>query len=259
MEIFAYDGTFEGFLTVVFECYSRKTEPIDISRDNGFQKYLFANKVVIQTDQVKAERVWDSLGKKLTGKNRQMPFYAFLSEDPGIEMKVYRFIRRVFSSVFNIETDFGDGDVLRLTKLSWQVKREAMHMLQFVRFQRTGEGLYFCGIEPKFDVIPLTVSHFKNRYLNQQWLLYDLKRDYGIFYDGMEIQMVSIQKKVFNNLTGEVSHNLLNEEEAFYQGLWKTYFDNINIKERKNLKLQLQHMPRRFWKYLPEMQLKKQD
>ncbi len=257
MEVFTYDGTFEGFLTVVFECYVRKTEPIDITRENGLQKYLFATRVFIPADPAKGERIWTALGKKLTPKNRQLPFYAFLSEDPGIEMKVYRFIRRVFSSTFSVETDFGDGDVLKLTKVSWQVKREAMHMLQFVRFQRTAEGLYFCGIEPRYDVVPLTVSHFKNRYAGQDWLVYDLKRDYGIMCEHQEIRMVSIQKKSFSNLTGEVDHCLLNEEEAYYQGLWKTYFDNINIKDRKNLKLQLQHMPRRFWKYLPEMQVKK--
>jgi len=169
-------------------------------------------------------------------------------------MKIYRFIRKVFSSAFNIETDFGDGDVLKLTQLSHQVKREAMRMLQFVRFQRTSEGLFFCGIEPRYDVIPLTINQFKDRYANQKWLLYDLKRDYGIFYDLKETREVVIQQKNFSNLTGEVDHCLLEDGEAFYQSLWKTYFDNINIKERKNLKLQLQHMPRRFWKYLPEMQ-----
>jgi len=45
----------------------------------------------------------------------------------------------------------------------------------------------------------------------------------------------------------------LQEGEEFYQKLWKSYFTHINIQERKNLKLQRQHMPRRFWKYLPEM------
>ena len=185
-----------------------------------------------------------------------MPFYVFLSEDPGVEMKLYRFIRRVFSTTFNIETDFGDGEVLKLTQLSHQVKREAMRMLQFARFQRTSEGLYFCGIEPRYDVIPLTVNQFKDRYASQKWLLYDLKRDYGIYYDLKDAQEVVIQHKNFSNLTGEVEGNLLEEGEAFYQNLWKTYFDNINIKERKNLKLQLQHMPRRFWKYLPEMNMR---
>ncbi len=64
MEVFTYDGTFEGFLTVVFECYIRKTEPIDISRENGFQKYLFANKVFIPSDAAKAERsFWGFLAK----------------------------------------------------------------------------------------------------------------------------------------------------------------------------------------------------
>ncbi|RYE25413.1 MAG: DUF4130 domain-containing protein, partial [Sphingobacteriales bacterium] len=40
-----------------------------------------------------------------------------------------------------------------------------------------------------------------------------------------------------------------------YQLLWKSYFNNSNIKERKNMKLHIQHIPRRYWKYLTEKQI----
>ena len=42
------------------------------------------------------------------------------------------------------------------------------------------------------------------------------------------------------------------EEEINYQNLWKEYFDHTNIKERKNTKLHLQHVPKRYWRYLTE-------
>jgi probable DNA metabolism protein len=44
----------------------------------------------------------------------------------------------------------------------------------------------------------------------------------------------------------------MEEKEVEYQVLWKSYFDSVNIKERKNPKLHLQHVPRRYWKYLSE-------
>ncbi len=253
MTIFTYDGTFEGFLTCIFETYNRKNFPVDICSRVGEQKHLFAQKIDIQSDAQKAERVWKGIQNKLRGNNKQLVFYAFLSEEQGIEMKIYRFLRRLFSEHFNIETDFGDADVLYLTQTSQKVKKEAMRMMQFVRFQHTKEGLYFCGIEPRYDVIPLVINHFKKRFAGQKWLLYDLKRNYGILFEKENVQEVMISSKEFSSMTGQVNENVLQEGEEFYQKLWKSYFTHINIQERKNLKLQRQYMPRRFWKYLPEM------
>ncbi len=255
MTIITYDGTFAGFLTAVFECYNRKVFPVDICSRTGEQKHLFAQKADIQTDEAKAERVWKGIQDKLSGKNNQLVFYAFLSEEQGIEMKIYRFLRRLFSEHFNIETDFGDSDVLYLTQTSQKVKKEAMRMMQFVRFQHTKDGLYFCGIEPRYDVIPLVVSQFQKRFADQRWLLYDLKRNYGMLYDKNKPQEVVISNKEFSSITGQVNENVLQEGEEFYQKLWKSYFTHINIQERKNLKLQRQHLPRRFWKFLPEMMI----
>lgn len=254
MVIYTYDGTFEGFLTCIFDCYSQKSFPVDIVSREGEQKHLFAEKMDVFPDSRKAERVWKGIQNKLSGKNKQLPFYAFLCEEQGVEMKIYRFLRKLFSAHFNIETDYGDSDVLYLTQVSQKVKKEAMRMLQFVRFQKTREGIYFCGIEPMYDVIPLVVDHFQKRFTDQKWLLYDLKRNYGVFYGKEKVEEVVISNRQFNNLNGQVKKNLLEEGEDFYQKLWKSYFTHINIKERKNLRLQRQHMPRRFWKYLPEKQ-----
>ena len=255
MIIYTYDGTFEGFLTCIFECYNRKDFPVDIQSRIGEQKHVFAEKFDIPTHSGKADRVWKGIQKKLSGNNNQLVFYAFLSEEAGIEMKIYRFLRRLFSEHFNIETDYGDSDVLYLTQTSQKVKKEAMHMMQFIRFQHTKDGLYFCGIEPRYDVIPMVVGHFQKRFADQKWLLYDLKRNYGVLYGKDTMEEVEISNQQFSQMNGQVKQNILEEGEEFYQKLWKSYFTHINIKERKNLKLQRQHMPRRFWKYLPEKQV----
>lgn len=253
MMIYLYNGSFEGFLTAVFDCYNRSDFPADIISQKNEQKNMFAQRFEVQADAKKADRVWKGVQKKMSVRNSQMLFYAFLSEESGIEMKIYRFMRRLFAEQLNIETDFGDPDVLALTQISQKVKKEAMRILQFVRFQHTKDGLYFCGIEPRYDVIPLAVEHFRKRFANQRWLVYDLKRDYGVLYEHGQLEEVEISNKEFNAMTGKVNENIVEEGEEFYQKLWKSYFTNINIKERKNLRLQRQHMPRRFWKYLPEI------
>ncbi|HMX40265.1 MAG TPA: DUF4130 domain-containing protein, partial [Saprospiraceae bacterium] len=40
--------------------------------------------------------------------------------------------------------------------------------------------------------------------------------------------------------------------EGSYQRLWRTYFSSTNIRERRNMKLHLQNVPSRYWKYLSE-------
>ena len=249
MKIYTYDHTFEGLLTAVFECYRRKDFPIDICSRYGEQRYLFVESVDIETNTVKAERVWKGILQRLSGKNNQLVYYAFLSEEQGIEMKIYRFLRRLFSGLFNIETDYGDADVLCLTQTAQKVKKEAMRIMQFVRFQHTKDGLYFCGIEPRYDVIPMVTGHFQKRFTDQKWLLYDLKRSYGVLYQKDKVEEVEISSQQFNRLNGQVKNDILEEGEEFYQKLWKTYFKHTTIQERKNLRLQ-----RQLWKYLPEKQ-----
>ena len=53
---------------------------------------------------------------------------------------------------------------------------------------------------------------------------------------------------------GKLDEKLMAEDEKLYQELWKGYFKAMTIKERINLKLQRQHLPKRYWKYLTEKQ-----
>ena len=57
MAYLIYDGSFEGFLSVVFTCYQAKITPTDICKKNTFQGILFADKQTISTDEQKASRV----------------------------------------------------------------------------------------------------------------------------------------------------------------------------------------------------------
>ena len=112
-----------------------------------------------------------------------------------------------------------------------------------------GATISFAKIEPDFDVLTLIINHFKNRYQDQKWLIYDEKRQYGIFYDLNEVTVVTLPDKKMVSKSKEV---IWHEEEINYQNLWKEYFDYTNIKERKNTKLHLQHVPKRYWRYLTE-------
>jgi probable DNA metabolism protein len=54
------------------------------------------------------------------------------------------------------------------------------------------------------------------------------------------------------NAGGHDVSAIYDESELLYQMLWQQYFNSVNIAARKNTRLHLRHMPKRYWKYLPE-------
>lgn len=250
--ILLYDGSFEGFLSVVYECYYRKLMPDDICSEDQFQELMFSEKEVIETIPEHASRVWTAWQKKLSKQLDQLPFTAFISGEKGIEMKLLHFAKVSFSSPMPVEGNYSDVHILDIRKAARRVSQEAMRMLQFVRFQKTKDGIYFSAIQPRYDVLPMTLDHFTDRFADQHWIVYDMKRDYGFYYNLKTTEEITLTDKSFNTQNGKVPLNLLQEDEAHYQNVWYNYCQHITIRERLNLKLQKQHMPKRYWKFLPE-------
>lgn len=123
-------------------------------------------------------------------------------------------------------------------------------MEAFIRFRHLADGIFYCGIEPDY-VLPLIMTHFKNRYTDQQWIIYDLTRHYGLFYNLKSVQEVQLGLKEEKQMN-RPQEQMLTENESLYTTLWKNYFKSTNIAARKNTRLHVQHVPKRYWKYLTE-------
>jgi len=253
MNYYIYDKTFEGFLSLVFDAYNWKQFP-DIISDKEEPSLFDINLYTIITDETKAKRVWKGLHKKLSKSACEMLSIVYLSELPNIEMLLFRYIQKAFAANKSIEMNFGDSDVLQASKIYKQVTREAERMRMFVRFQKTADGIFFAPIEPLYNVLPLVIDFFEDRFADQQWIVYDIKRRYGFYYDLNKTVEVTFDNLDFNFETGKLNPEQAAEDEMLFQQLWKNYFKAISIKERTNLKLQRQHLPVRFWKFLPEKQ-----
>lgn len=249
MVYLVYDGTFEGFFTAVFDAYERKLNTVQIYKNSAALPLLFAEKHEVNTDTAKAGRVITKL-KEIAGKESiDLLWKCFLSETEGIETAMLAAIRYALQAKKDIFGDYGDPDVLLLRQTEKKIRRERHRMTAFVRFQLSSDELYYSIIEPDFDVLPLIIKHFEGRYADQRWLIYDSRRKYGIYYDLKEVNFV--QPETTEN-TSRGAMLELKEEETLYQLLWKDYFKSTNIKERRNMKLHLQHVPKRYWKYLTE-------
>lgn len=249
-KILTYDGSFNGFLTAVFMVYEEKITVSGIQRHGKVQNALFADNERVYTNTEKAKRVWRGIQAKnqLALKNI---YFAFLSEKKGIELKLLHYIQKMFVDKASVHIDFSDAEVLKISQLSKSVGREKHRMEAFVRFQLTKDGIFFANIAPDFNVLPLISKHFRNRHADQEWIIYDIKRKYGLYYNGTAMELISLDKaEVYTNSIRKSDRFL--EEEYDYQTLWNNYFKSTNIKSRINKKLHTQHVPKRYWKYLSE-------
>ena len=248
---FIYDNTFDGLLTCVFDAFNRKEFPDTIVGENT-QLPLFTESFRVIADTEKADRVLKALRKKVSKPALDMLFVSYLSELEGIEMRLFRYIQKALLAEKSIETNFADADVLELSKIYKKVTREEERIRQFVRFQKTADGMFFAVMNPAYNVLPLTARFFQTRYADQQWVIYDLKRKFGLFYDLNTVETVYFDELAID--AGRISVEKLDECELLFQDLWRDYLKAITIQERRNLKLQRQFMPKRFWKYLIEKQ-----
>ncbi len=253
MTVLLYDASFAGFLTAVFEVYEYKFSEPFISGNESQSGSLFGNLHKVVTNKEKAGRVQSKLKEKLSAGAFKQVYDAWLSELKGMENVLLRYIQYALHTKLAVENDYSNPDVLLVQQTSRKVHREKHRMEAFVRFQLTKDELYYAIIQPDYNVLPLICRHFKERYADQRWLIYDGLRKYGLHYDGHKVEEVQME---FNaDLNNEDQRRMVyDENEILFQELWKQYFTSINIKARKNMKLHIQHMPKRYWRYLIEKQ-----
>ncbi|MBB6109434.1 probable DNA metabolism protein [Mucilaginibacter lappiensis] len=245
-----YDGTFEGLLTAVFEIYDRKLLHVKLIKGEWRSSALFEEVLQIITDENRANRVLKGLCKKLSAAGLQRLYIAHMAEMANEESAIVGFIRYVFDTDQNVEEDYGNKYVMRISEIIKMVRREKHRMEAFVRFQKLKDETFYSAVEPDFNVLPLLIRHFKNRYTDQKWIIYDIKRGYGLYYDLHDIQYISLDFSEVNNPTNVIT--AFSDDESIYQHLWKNYFTSVNIVSRKNTRLHLRHIPKRYWKHLTE-------
>lgn len=250
----SYDGTFGAWLTAVFEVYEYKLTDVSFDTDVAFQANVYRNHHKVTFDGAKASRVWKGLAGKVSANALRQLYKAFLSEQRGIELTMLQYVQYAFRSKHGVENDYSNAAVLCITQTAKKVDREKHRMEAFIRFELTGDKLFYAACQPDYNVLPLIEKHFRERYADQRWLIYDMRRTYGIYYD---LQTVETVQLTFSEETADGKNTALvmDESEALYQQLWQQYFSSVNIAARKNTKLHLQHMPRRYWKHLTEKQV----
>ncbi|WP_028309138.1 TIGR03915 family putative DNA repair protein [Desulfitibacter alkalitolerans] len=244
MIVYIYDGTFSGLLTAVYEAFYQKEKPGQILKEWDYSQNLFSQPIYIYSDNDKADKVFNAIKERISFTALKNVYYAFLSETDNGDTLIYNYLKLGLKMGKYVDGNYSHETVSRLHEICKKVAREKHRMLGLIRFRLIRGDVYYASMEPDHNVIALIAPHFARRMSDQNWIIHDIKRKTAIVYNQTEWVMTEL----------EVTQALpIDEEEYLYQKVWKTYFDKIAIRERKNPRLQKSFMPSRYWKHLIEI------
>lgn len=241
--IYEYDGSFDGLLCCVFDSYDRREIPMEIRPAGEPELSLFPVHEVVTVPE-HAERVFVSVGTKIGSEAADLVNRAFLYGMEGKELAILRFLRMGYQHGSKTVRMLGEGAVSDVQHMVQSVGNECHLLLGFLRFSEVNGGLV-AVIEPKHYVLPLMVDHFRKRYAEEQFLIFDKTHHMALVYQPYEWKIIPVEHF---ELPGE------EQAEQDYQRLWKGYYDAIGIQARENPRCRMSHMPKRFWPHLTEMQ-----
>ncbi len=230
--ILIYDGSFEGFLSLVYDVYYQKlkvnkiykTSPNELIMDEIYEVF---------TDTEKCEKVYKALSTSFDKKTFELIINIFMCDNKEFELELLKYIILGFKNkkeLFNINNQ----EVFFLQNLEKELFRLVHKMYGFVRFQELDDGTLYAKIETKFNILYFLGKHFFKRLNNQNFIIHDIARKLAFIKNNFDC---SIQ-----NVSSFDEPKLSVDEEKF-NNLWKSFFNAVTIKERENKKCQQNFVP----------------
>jgi len=232
-----FDGSFEGFLCVVYAYYYDGIMPLHIQDADNYQQALDVEEYYVSTDFDKAMRVQSGIREKISTQAEDHLFYASLTEGNDKFMDMFRYVVLGFKTGSTVDNHLQQDYVLGVHKRARYVAGEAHLLTGFCRFAETKQGVFYGAVTPVNNVLSILAQHFADRMMNQAWIIHDKKRHKAAVYDGNEYIIGDVPQSVQVDFC---------DDEKQIQDLWGTFFNAVTIKERINKSLQRNNLPLRY-------------
>ena len=239
--ILVYDGTFEGFLSLVYEVYYKKLKPIKIYKTLP-NEMIFEEILEINTSKDNAIKVLTAIKTKFPKELIQRILNIFMCDSKEFEMALLEYIIigfKDFKQLYNIN----NSCVFYLNSLEKELFRLVHKMYAFIRFEELEDGTLYGKIESKFNVVYFLGKHFLKRFNNQNFIIHDLNR---------KLAFIKIDEDFSIQEVAYFDEPTFSSNEEKFQKLWKSFFKGVTIKERINLKLQQNLVPLVYRTYMSE-------
>lgn len=239
--ILVYDGSFEGFLSLVYEVYYKKLKPTKIYKTLP-NEIIFEEILEIQTSEENSTKVLKAIKTKFPKPIVEKILNIFMCDSRAFEVALLEFIIIGFKDtkqLFNIN----NSSVFYLSNLEKELFKNVHKMYAFLRFEELDDDTLYAKLECKFNVVYFLAKHFLKRFNNQNFIIHDINRKIAFIKTKDDY---SIQEVAFFD-----EPNYSTNEEKF-QKLWKRFFKGVTIEERINPKLQQQLVPLIYRTYMSE-------
>ena len=247
MKTFVFDSTLEGFYSTIFTCYEQNEFYCNVISINLLQKNMFDEYIEVETNLEKANRVKNGLLKKVNQNLIDEIATVFCSNNLQKDQILFEYVKLVFAYGFKARLMLNNEHVIAYNDLLKKITYERHRMIGFMRFEETIDGILYAKYSPDNNITHLLLGHFANRFSNENVIIHDTKRNILGIYNKQNNQFFTY------NLTQELSQINLSGQEQFFQKLWQQYYQNVNIKERKNTSQMFMHMPKRYHANLTEL------
>ncbi len=236
-----YDGTFEGFLTLVYEIYYSKIKVEAIKKE--LPDMLFLDGIIqIRYDETKSTKVLEGLKKRFLKQHFETILNIFMCDSIEFELELLHFIILGFKDQ-NELNNINHHCVFYIQNLQKELFRVNHKMSGFIRFEELNDGTLYAKIDTKFNVVYFLGKHFLKRFNNQNYIIHDLKREIAFLHN---LHFKGIQS------VSDFDIPSYSKDEQKFQKLWKTFFDSVAIQSRTNKKLQQQMVPLIYRAYMNE-------
>ena len=237
--IYVYDGAFEGLLTLFSVARESGLPPRDIATGFPACDDLFCETAFVVTDHERAVSLAGEVRTHISSGALKTFHRAFLADSPGREVRLWSYLALGWRVGGMLDAMVAHDYVLPVHRLAKAVMSEAHRMKGFVRFRELRDGFYYAPLEPLHDILPLIGRHFADRFHDQHWLIHDLRRRKALIHDA------SRQRWLLTSITLEGPAEF-SRREAEVQALWRCYFEEVGVAERRNLRLQKGKVPLRY-------------
>ena len=239
--ILIYDGSFEGFLTLIYEVYYEKLNPKKIEKELP-EILVLDDLKIIKTDEEKALKVLAAIKKVFPRKCFELIVNIFMCDSKSFEINLLKYTILGFrkkNELFNIN----NKEVMFLQELQKELFRHVHKMYGFTRFEELEDGTLYTKIETKFNIVYFLGKHFYKRLNNQKFIIHDRNRKIAFIKNESFLGVQNISS---------FEEPIISKDEDKFKKLWKTFFHSIAIQSRENKKCQQNFVPLLYRTYMSE-------
>lgn len=204
------------------------------------EQELFCEYSEVEASEKKAVSVERMILSHMGWYAYKLLYQAALSDDPcrGDVILGTMLAAREIPDSRRIMDHLGNEQVEKTFELSRMVNNETCRWIEILRFRELKQGILYARFEPKCRVLSCVAPHFAERLPLENWMIHDvIHKEYAVHESGRQWVLVSDEE-----ISEEGAVNYSAREDHFSE-LWKEFVDTVAIKERKNLRCQMVHLP----------------